>query len=300
MQPRAVVVDRIPLHGIAHAFHIDFSPDGAWRDDRLPSQELGHACSPRHGGAFEDTITLFWRRPRQNRRSASRRVGTLCFPAVRRCDRSDKSRIYISAAARNLVTVIDLPRLMQYIRLHPGGFAHDLPPARTMFVTRIPVGLNPRGITLSRDGRGSLSPTVSTTRSALSIRTRTRWFPQSVSKARRMYPRYATVSRPSTTSRYSFQGQIGCANCHIDSTFDGLTWNLEPDGFGRNPVDNKLIEGIKDTEPYKWTGTNPDIPTECGPRTEKYFWRSEQYDDITLTDLSLYVRSLNRGPTAGS
>jgi hypothetical protein len=29
------------------------------------------------------------------------------------------------------------------------------------------------------------------------------------------------------TSRYSFQGQIGCASCHIDSTFDGIngTWN---------------------------------------------------------------------------
>ena len=81
------------------------------------------------------------------------------------------------------------------------------------------------------------------------------------------------------TARYSFQGQIACATCHIDSTFDGLTWNLEPDGFGRNTVDNRLIEGIKNTEPYKWTGTNPNIPTECGPRTEKYFWRSENYDN---------------------
>jgi YVTN family beta-propeller protein len=67
-----------------------------------------------------------------------------------------------------------------------------------------------------------------------------------------------------------------------------LTWNLEPDGFGRSIVDNKLLEGIKDTEPYKWTGTNPNIPTECGPRTEKYFWRSENYDNLTLADLSLH------------
>jgi cytochrome c peroxidase len=88
------------------------------------------------------------------------------------------------------------------------------------------------------------------------------------------------------TSRYSFQGEIGCANCHIDSTFDGLEWNLEPDGFGRNIVDNKLLEGVRNTEPYKWTGTNPNIPTECGPRTEKYFWRSENYDDLTLADLT--------------
>ena len=56
------------------------------------------------------------------------------------------------------------------------------------------------------------------------------------------------------TARQSFQGQIGCASCHIDSTFDGLTWDLEPDGFGRDIVDNKLLEGVKDTEPYKWIG----------------------------------------------
>jgi len=98
------------------------------------------------------------------------------------------------------------------------------------------------------------------------------------------------------TARYSFQGQIGCANCHIDSTFDGLQWDLEPDGFGRDVVDNRPIEGVKDTEPYKWNGGNPNLPTECGPRTEKFFWRAENYDDLTLTDLVLYVRSLPARP----
>jgi YVTN family beta-propeller protein len=98
------------------------------------------------------------------------------------------------------------------------------------------------------------------------------------------------------TASYSFQGEIGCASCHIDSTFDGMTWNLEPDGFGRNTVDNKMLEDIKDTEPYKWNGGNPDIPTECGPRTEKYFWRSENYDNRTLADLTVYIRSLPSRP----
>jgi cytochrome c peroxidase len=98
------------------------------------------------------------------------------------------------------------------------------------------------------------------------------------------------------TARYSFQGQIGCANCHIDSTFDGLQWDLEPDGFGRDIVDNRPIEAVKDTEPFKWNGGNPNLPTECGPRTEKYFWRAENYDDLTLTDLVVYVRGLPARP----
>ena len=98
------------------------------------------------------------------------------------------------------------------------------------------------------------------------------------------------------TSRYSFQGQLACANCHFDSTFDGLEWDLEPDGFGRNIVDNRLLEDLRDTAPYKWNGGNPDIPTECGPRTEKYFWRSEIYDDTKLADLVGYILSLPARP----
>ena len=47
------------------------------------------------------------------------------------------------------------------------------------------------------------------------------------------------------TARYSFQGQISCSSCHIDSTFDGLQWDLEPDGFGSDIVDNRLLEDLR-------------------------------------------------------
>ncbi len=98
------------------------------------------------------------------------------------------------------------------------------------------------------------------------------------------------------TADYSFHGGIGCANCHVDSTFDGLNWDLEPNGFGRNILDNRLIENIKDTAPFKWSGGNPNLPTECGPRTEKYFWRSQNYNDKKLADLAAYINSLPARP----
>jgi hypothetical protein len=60
---------------------------------------------------------------------------------------------------------------------------------------------------------------------------------------------------------YAFGHQFGCANCHIDSTFDGLSWDLEPDGFGVDIVDNRMLEEVKDTAPYKWNGGNPDLQT---------------------------------------
>jgi len=294
---RAVVVDRIPLHGTAGVFHTALSADGRLGAvTEYHPKNLVTLAHLEHGGAFEDTITVFGADVGRTvevpldelERYASQPFGVVIAP--------DKSHIYVSSGGSELVTVIDVPRLMRYIHAHPAPFVNDLSASANYVVTRIGVGMNPRGLTLSEDGRNllvanRLDDTISVidTRSNLVTVTIKLDGPAKVSALRHGEQTFYTA-------RYSFQGQIGCANCHIDSTFDGLQWNLEPDGFGRNIVDNKLIEGIKNTEPYKWTGTNPNVPTECGPRTEKYFWRSENYDDLTLADLTLYIRSLNPRP----
>jgi YVTN family beta-propeller protein len=294
---RAVVVDRIPLHQIAGAFHIAFSTDG-----RLGAvaeyhpKNLVPLAHLEHGGAFAYTLTLFGAdvgKPveiplDELERYASQPFGVAIAP--------DKSRIYVSCGGSEMVTVIDVPRLLRFVRTHTGPFAQDLSASENYVVARINVGQNPRGLTLSKDGRrlfvaNRLDDTISVIDTRINRVASTIKLdgPKTVSPLRHGEQTFYTA-------RYSFQGQIGCSSCHIDSTFDGLTWDLEPDGFGRDIVDNKLLEGVKDTEPYKWNGGNPNIPTECGPRTEKYFWRSEQYDNLTLADLTLYVRGLEPRP----
>jgi len=294
---RAVVVERMPLHAIAGVFHTAFSSDGRLGVvAEYHPKNLVTLAHLEHGGAFEDTLTVFGLDVGRTvevpldelERYASQPFGVAIAP--------DKSRIYVSSGGSEMVTVIDVPRLLKFIHSHPQPFERDLSASANYVVTRIAVGLNPRGLTLTTDGRkllvaNRLDDTVSvidtrTNRVATTIKLDG---PKEVSALRHGEQTFYTA-------RYSFQGQIGCANCHIDSTFDGLTWNLEPDGFGRNIVDNKLLEGVKGTEPYKWTGTNPNIPTECGPRTEKYFWRSENYDGETLADLAVYVRSIEPRP----
>ncbi|MGO9337711.1 MAG: hypothetical protein ACLPY1_09410 [Terracidiphilus sp.] len=294
---RAVVVDRMPLHAVAGVFHAALSADGRLGVvAEYHPKNLVTLAHLEHGGAFEDTITVFGADVGKTvevpldelERYASQPFGVAIAP--------DKSRIYVSSGGSELVTVIDVQRLLAYIHAHPAGFVQDLSASANYVVTRIAVGLNPRGLTLTRDGRrlfvaNRLDDTISVidTRTNKATATIKLNGPKKISPLRHGEQTFYTA-------RYSFQGQIGCANCHIDSTFDGLQWNLEPDGFGRNIVDNKLVEGIKDTAPYKWNGGNPNIPTECGPRTEKYFWRSENYDDLTLADLAVYVRSLEPRP----
>jgi len=295
---RAVVVDRMPLHRVAGVFHLAMSGDGRLGvvaeyhpKNMIPLAHL------EHGGAFAYTLTLFGADVGaasvevpldELERYAARPFAVAIAP--------DKSRIYVSCGGSEMVTVIDVAKLLRYVHAHPGSNAQDLAASANYVVARIGVGRDPRGLTMSSDGRklyvaDRLDDTISVidTRSNRVASTIALDGPKTISILRRGEQTFYTA-------RYSFQGQIGCATCHIDSTFDGLTWNLEPDGFGRSIVDNKLLEGVKDTEPYKWTGTNPDIPTECGTRTEKYFWRSENYDDLTLSDLAVYIRSLDPRP----
>jgi YVTN family beta-propeller protein len=297
----ALVVDRIPLHAIAGAFHLAFSGDG-----RLGAvaeyhpKNLVPLAHLEHGGAFAYTLTLFGAdvgKPvevplDELERYASQPFGVVFAP--------DKSRLYVTIGGSECVIAIDVPRLLRFIHARPrpesGSFAQDLSASANYVVARIPVGRNPRGLALSRDGRrlfvaNRLQDTISVidtgaSRVGTTIPLKE---PSAVSARRRGEQTFYSA-------RYSFQGQISCSSCHIDSTFDGLTWDLEPDGFGRDIVDNRLIEDLRGTEPYKWNGGNPNIPTECGPRTEKYFWRSETYDDLTLADLSLYILQLPSRP----
>ena len=294
---RAVVVDRIPLHEIAGVFHVAFSADGRLGvAAEYHPKNLIPLAHVEHGAAFTYSLELFGADVGKTveipldelERYASQPFGVAIA--------HDKSRIYVTCGGSEMVTVVDVARLLRFIRTHAGPYTEDLSASANYVVARISVGHNPRGLALTHDGRrlfvaNRLDDTISVidTHSNRVASTITLAGPKPITVLRRGEQTFYTA-------RYSFQGQIGCSSCHIDSTFDGLEWNLEPDGFGRNTVDNKLLEGVKDTEPYKWTGTNPNIPTECGPRTEKFFWRSENYDDLTLTDLAVYVRSLEPRP----
>ena len=292
------IVDRAPLHNSAGVFHVALSPDGKFGVAALlRPKNLTPLAHVEHGWAFTNSIVLF-----------GERFETAVPLPIDELDRyfalpfgiaitPDKSRLFVSAAGSNTVTAINVSALLKFSRTAPKSAANDLSASANYVIARIPVGRNPRGIVLSPDGRRLYvanrmddSITVIDTLRTKIVSTIDLGGPQSTTPLRRGEQLF-------NDAHFSFQGQFSCASCHLDATFDGLQWDLEPDGFGVDIVDNRSIESLMGTQPYKWNGGNPDLPTECGPRTEKYFYRSQSFDTKQLSDLVAFVLSLPSRPS---
>ncbi len=296
-----IVRERQPLPNVAGVFHVAFSSDG----------RLGIACQLRpknlvplahveHGWVFGDSLTLFGAdvgEPVQVLIDELERYYTMPFGVV---IAPDKSTAYISTSGANSVTVVDIKRLREFVRAasprERRALANDLSASEHFVDARIAVGRSPKGIALSPDGSilyvaNRLDDTISV------IDTATRKVARTIEVGG---PAELTPQRRGEQlffdARFAFHGGFSCANCHIESTFDGLQWDLEPDGFGKDIVDNRLLEDIDGTEPFKWNGGNPDLETECGPRTEKYFYRSQSYSPEELGDLVSYIKSIRPRP----
>ena len=296
-----IVGEREPMHNVAGVFHTAVSSDG----------RLGIACQLRpknliplahveHGWVFGDSLTLFGPDVGESvqvlidemERYYAMPFGVAIAP--------DKSAAYISTSGSNSVTVIDIPRLLEFVRSLPPrerrALGNDLSASAHFVSARIPVGRNPKGVALSPDG-SILYVTNRLDDSVSVIDTATR---KVVSTIGLGGPAELTPQRRGEQlffdTRFSFHGQFSCANCHLESTFDGLQWDLEPDGFGKDIVDNRLLEDVDGTAPFKWNGGNPDLETECGPRTEKYFYRSQSYSHAELGDLVSYIKSMPLRP----
>ncbi len=292
---RQTVVDRLPLNNVAGMFHVALSADGRFGVvAQMRPKNLVPLAHVEHGFVFGYSLTLFGSAvgaPVQVPLDELDRYYSLPYGIALSPD-----RIYVASAGSDIVTAIDTRKLLTYSRQHRDPFINDLSAASHYVSARIPVGHNPRGLLLSPDGkRLYVANRMDDTLAVIDTVTNKVATTLDLGGSRKL-----TALRQGEqlfdSSRFAFQGQFSCANCHIDYTFDGLTWDLEPDGFGKDIVDNRLLEDIRDTEPFKWNGGNPNLPTECGPRTEKYFYRSQSYSPQELADIVLFVRSLPLRP----
>jgi YVTN family beta-propeller protein len=292
-----VVVDRKQLHNVAGVFHTATSSDGKLVvSAQLHPKNLVPLAHVEHGWAFGDSLAIYGDDVNgvvQVPLDELERYVAMPFAVA---ITPDKKKLYVSSSGSEVVTVVDIQKMVGYVKTAKGPIANDLSASANYVLTRIPVGRNPKGLVLSRDGtrlfvanRMDDSISVIDTSNDVVVSTVSLGGKQDMTSLRRGEQLFYSA-------RFAFQGQFSCANCHIDSTFDGLQWDLEPDGFGVDIVDNRSIEDLGGTEPFKWNGGNPNMATECGPRTEKFFYRSQSYNSAELADLVTYVMALPYRP----
>ena len=161
---------------------------------------------------------------------------------------------------------------------------------------RIKVGQSPRGMVVSPDNKYlyvaiGLDDAVAVIDINSGTRTRTISLggPTEITKAR-----YG--ERIFHSAEYTFNRQFSCHSCHPDGSVDGLAYDIEPDGLGLNPVDNRTLRGINDTAPFKWTGKNPTLKRQCGPRLAAFFTRSDPFEPEQSEALDRYIVTIPRSP----
>ena len=207
----------------------------------------------------------------------------------------------VASSGTDRIAVVDVGKLLSLIqRLSRYERQHVLPNHLgypTEFVVKhIPTGKNPRAILIMPDGRRAfVANTLDDTLGVIDLAkmemtgvvdlggpkaiTKQRWGEQLFHNA------FVTFHR-----------QFSCNSCHPDGHVDGMTYDIEADGIGIEPVDNRTLRGILDTAPFKWEGTNPSLSRQCGARLAVFFTRLAPFTPEQLAAVDYYVTTIPRPP----
>ncbi|MBN2563738.1 MAG: beta-propeller fold lactonase family protein [Phycisphaerae bacterium] len=226
----------------------------------------------------------------------------LCFPdAADVAISPDGKYAFVTSSGSDRVAVVDCGKLIKMLRgATPYEREHIFPNhlgKPTEFVVKhIPTKNSPRGVLFSHDGKAAYvanalddSITVIDVAKLDAVARIDLGGPKEITKVR-----YG--ERLFHSADITFHRQFSCHSCHPDGHIDGLTYDIEPDGVGISPVDNRTLRGILDTAPFKWEGTNPSLSRQCGPRLAVFFTRIQPFTPEELSALDNYICTIPRPP----
>jgi len=226
----------------------------------------------------------------------------LCFPdAADVAISPDGKYAFVTSSGSDRVAVVDIDKLVDmlqsaspYEREHV--FPNHLGKPTQFVIKHIRTKNSPRGVLFSHDGRSAFvanalddSLTVIDVDQLDAVARIDLGGPKVITKIR-----YG--ERLFHSADVTFHRQFSCHSCHPDGHIDGLTYDIEPDGIGTSPVDNRTLRGILDTAPFKWEGTNPSLQRQCGPRLAVFFTRIQPFAPEELSALDNYICTIPRPP----
>jgi YVTN family beta-propeller protein len=207
----------------------------------------------------------------------------------------------VTSSGLDQVAVVDLPHLISILNDATAYERETVLPNHLgipveFIIKMIPTGNSPRGIIIDNTGETAfVANALDDSVTAIDIKTLT-----AVKRIDLGGPQEITTRRWGDrlfhSAKIAFQRQFSCSSCHPDGHVDGITYDIEPDGLGFNPVDNRTLRGIRDTAPFKWTGLNPTLRRQCGPRLAVFFTRVEPFTPEELLALEYYISTIPRPP----
>jgi YVTN family beta-propeller protein len=207
----------------------------------------------------------------------------------------------VTSSGTNRLAVVDTAKLSDLLnKTSKEDRARRLPnhlgPA-TEFVARFLVtGRSPRGVAVSPDGRYAY--TANSLDDSISVFDLKPLAPAGViglgGPAQISHVRKG--ERLFHSANITFRRQFSCHSCHPDGHVDQVAYDIEADGIGVSPVDNRTLRGINDTAPFKWEGTNPSLQRQCGARLSIFFTRVQPFSKEELEAVDHYITTIPRPP----
>lgn len=226
----------------------------------------------------------------------------MCFPDPTDVAITPDGRLaLVTSSGSNRIAVVDVPRLISMLEAASPDerehiFPNHLGKPTEFVITHISVSHSPRGVLIMPDGKTAFvanalddSLSVIDMDKLEATGTIDLGGPDVITKIR-----YG--ERLFHSADITFRRQFSCHSCHPDGHVDGLTYDIEPDGIGVSPVDNRTLRGILDTAPFKWEGTNPSLQRQCGPRLAVFFTRIQPFTPEELSALDNYICTIPRPP----
>jgi YVTN family beta-propeller protein len=204
-------------------------------------------------------------------------------------------RAYIASGGSDVVTVLDLERLANWLATaNPAAkedAVQDLTLSAEYVLARLPTARNPRHLALSPDGAilyvaerlqdSVLVMDTTTLQPVGRIALDDGGLDDPIRRGERVFTRAA----------HTFQRQFSCRSCHPDAHVDGLSYDFDGDGIGDNLLDNRSLQGVAGTEPFKWSGKNPSLQVQCGPRFARVLMRTDPIPEQELNDLAAFIKA---------
>jgi YVTN family beta-propeller protein len=298
---RGVVVDRLEVHAANLLLGVSWHPGGEFAFFTL-NRTKNRVTMARiaQGWVITNGLGVAWRDGRVDQVLLDH--PDLYFPDPTDVTFTPDGRLaFVTSATSDRVAVVDVEKLIGLLKRSSDYERREVIPnhlgkSREFIVAHIPTKNTPRGMAMTPNGKSLfIGNSLDDSLTVVDVQRL-----EAVERVDLGGPREITLARKGErlfhSANITFRRQFSCNTCHPDGHVDGLTYDIEPDGVGVNPVDNRTLRGIYDTAPFKWKGTNPSLSRQCGARLSVFFTRIQPFTPEELAAVDRYIGTIKLPP----